>query len=85
MMILLSLVLWGWMWGIGRAMIAVPLLAATNSFCDSFDGLTPSDVLPAASDSLGHGIAVAQAMGTMGVIDFVHRMVIVSIALHRYA
>lgn len=40
-MILLSLVLWGWMWGVGGAIIAVPLLAVTKIFCDSFDSLKP--------------------------------------------
>lgn len=32
--IFLSIVLWGWMWGIGGALIAVPLLAVLKVTCD---------------------------------------------------
>lgn len=38
-MILLSLAIWGWMWGVGGAIIAVPLLAVAKIFCDSFASL----------------------------------------------
>lgn len=32
---------WGWTWGIGGALIAVPLLAATKIVCDHVPGLAP--------------------------------------------
>lgn len=40
-MILLALAIWGWMWGVGGAIIAVPLLAVAKIFCDSFTSLQP--------------------------------------------
>lgn len=40
-MVFLSLVIWGWMWGVGGAIIAVPLLAVTKIYCDSFESLQP--------------------------------------------
>lgn len=38
-MILVSLAVWGWIWGVGGAVIAVPLLAVAKIFCDSFERL----------------------------------------------
>lgn len=37
--ILIALALWGWLWGITGALMAVPLLVATKAFCDHFDEL----------------------------------------------
>ena len=37
--ILIALALWGWLWGIVGALMAVPLLVATKAFCDHFDEL----------------------------------------------
>jgi predicted PurR-regulated permease PerM len=39
MAILIALALWGWLWGIMGALMAVPLLVATKAFCDHFDEL----------------------------------------------
>ncbi len=41
LMILLSIVFWGWIWGIGGALLAVPLLAVGKIFCDRFEKLQP--------------------------------------------
>ena len=38
-MILVSIVIWGWLWGVGGVILAVPLLAVIKIYCDSFDGL----------------------------------------------
>ncbi|REK18795.1 MAG: AI-2E family transporter [Planctomycetota bacterium] len=40
-MIMVFLVVWGWMWGVGGAIIAVPLLAVTKIVCDSFEATMP--------------------------------------------
>lgn len=37
--ILLSVVFWGWMWGIAGSLLAVPLLVAFKIFCDNIDAL----------------------------------------------
>jgi predicted PurR-regulated permease PerM len=38
-MILLSLIFWGWMWGIPGIMLAVPMLAAFKIFCSHVEGM----------------------------------------------
>jgi len=40
-MILLSLLLWGWLWGIIGAVLAVPMLAVFKILCDHIKGLQP--------------------------------------------
>jgi predicted PurR-regulated permease PerM len=37
--ILITLAIWGWLWGIVGAVIAVPLLVCVKVFCDHFEGL----------------------------------------------
>ena len=43
--IFLSIVLWGWMWGIGGALIAVPLLVIIKVTCDYSRPLKPISIL----------------------------------------
>lgn len=40
-MIFVFIVLWGWIWGVGGALIAVPLLATLRIVCDHFESMTP--------------------------------------------
>lgn len=40
-MILLSLLLWGWLWGIAGAVLAVPMLAVFKILCDHIKQLQP--------------------------------------------
>lgn len=37
--IILSMLIWGWLWGIPGALLAVPLLATFKIVCDNIDGL----------------------------------------------
>lgn len=39
--ILIGLVFWWWIWGVGGAFIAVPLLATFKIFCDHIESLAP--------------------------------------------
>jgi len=39
--IVLGLVFWWWLWGVGGAFIAVPLLATFKIFCDHIEALAP--------------------------------------------
>jgi predicted PurR-regulated permease PerM len=39
--ILVGLVFWWWLWGVGGAFIAVPLLATLKIFCDHIESLSP--------------------------------------------
>jgi predicted PurR-regulated permease PerM len=39
--ILIGLVFWWWLWGVGGAFIAVPLLATFKIFCDHIESLAP--------------------------------------------
>jgi predicted PurR-regulated permease PerM len=40
-MILLSLIFWGWMWGIVGVLLAVPILAAFKIFCAHINPMRP--------------------------------------------
>lgn len=39
--ILISMILWGWIWGVGGMLIAVPILAAAKIACDNIQPLQP--------------------------------------------
>ena len=39
--ILVGLVFWWWLWGVGGAFVAVPLLATFKIFCDHIESLAP--------------------------------------------
>ncbi|HEY8258600.1 MAG TPA: AI-2E family transporter [Gemmatimonadales bacterium] len=39
--ILVNLVFWWWLWGVGGAFVAVPLLATFKIFCDHIESLSP--------------------------------------------
>lgn len=43
--ILLSLVFWGWLWGITGALLSVPIAAAIKIVCENIDPLKPISVL----------------------------------------
>ena len=38
--LIIGLMLWGWIWGIGGALFAVPLLVAFKIFCDHVEPLS---------------------------------------------
>jgi len=40
-LVIVYLTFWGWMWGAGGALLAVPLLAATKIYCDQFEKSRP--------------------------------------------
>jgi predicted PurR-regulated permease PerM len=40
-LVILAIILWGWLWGIAGALIAVPLLAAIKITCDHIPRLAP--------------------------------------------
>ncbi|PKO71481.1 MAG: AI-2E family transporter [Betaproteobacteria bacterium HGW-Betaproteobacteria-14] len=60
--ILLSTMLWGWMWGIPGVLIAVPLLVALKIVCDHADGLKPLGML--VSGAGGRDGPIAPALPT---------------------
>jgi predicted PurR-regulated permease PerM len=39
--IFLGIILWGWLWGIAGALLAVPILATFKIFCDNIEPLAP--------------------------------------------
>jgi AI-2 transport protein TqsA len=43
--ILLSLVFWGWLWGITGALLSVPIASAIKIVCENIEGLKPVSVL----------------------------------------
>lgn len=43
--ILLSLVFWGWLWGITGALLSVPIAAAIKICCENIDALKPVSVM----------------------------------------
>lgn len=43
--IIVSLMFWGWIWGIPGALISVPITASIKIVCDSFEALRPIGIL----------------------------------------
>jgi predicted PurR-regulated permease PerM len=43
--VFISLAFWGWMWGVGGALLAVPILAITKVTCDQFERTQPLGTL----------------------------------------
>ena len=41
MLIFVSLLFWGWLWGVAGALIAVPVLVVVKILCDHFEKLHP--------------------------------------------
>jgi predicted PurR-regulated permease PerM len=39
--VFLSLIIWGWLWGVPGAMLAVPLVMTFKIFCDDIQALAP--------------------------------------------
>jgi len=39
--LILAIMIWGWIWGVGGALLAVPLLAAFTIMCDHLEPLHP--------------------------------------------
>ena len=50
--ILLSLVFWGWLWGIVGALLSVPIAAAIKIVCENIDALRPISVLMGTGKNL---------------------------------
>ena len=59
--ILLALAFWTWIWGIGGAIIAVPLLVAFKVFCDRMEGFNRIGEFLAARDAVRNGAAETEA------------------------
>ena len=46
--VILSILFWGWLWGIAGGLMAAPLLAVMKIVCDQFESLRPWGVLLSA-------------------------------------
>ncbi len=40
-MVFVSMLLWGWIWGVVGALMAVPILMTFKIFCDHIEALAP--------------------------------------------
>jgi AI-2 transport protein TqsA len=40
-LVLVSVIIWGWMWGFAGMLLAVPLLASAKIVCERIDTLRP--------------------------------------------
>ncbi len=49
--ILLSLIFWGWLWGIIGALLSVPIAVAIKIVCENFEALKPISILMGAGKS----------------------------------
>ena len=41
MLVLLSIIFWGWLWGIAGIIVGVPILAAFKIFCAHIESMEP--------------------------------------------
>ena len=54
--VFLTVVLWGWLWGIPGALVAVPFLVVFKVICENFEGLeTIANFLGKSDEKLGSG------------------------------
>jgi len=51
--VLISLVFWGWLWGITGAILAVPIASTIKIVCENFEGLKPISMMMGSGRSLG--------------------------------
>ncbi len=51
--VLLSLVFWGWLWGIVGAILAVPIASTIKIVCENFEGLKPISMMMGSGRGLG--------------------------------
>lgn len=63
-LVFLSIVVWGWMWGIMGVFLSVPILIAARMACEGYDGLQPLAMIlgaevPKAEESTDTGEAKA--------------------------
>jgi predicted PurR-regulated permease PerM len=49
--VLLSLVFWGWLWGVTGALLSVPIASAIKIFCANFEPLRPISILMGSGKS----------------------------------
>ena len=62
--VLISLVFWGWLWGIVGALLSTPIAAAIKIVCENIEGLRPISVLMGSGRSLRKAaIASASSKG----------------------
>ena len=52
--ILLSLVFWGWLWGITGALLSVPIAAAIKIVCENIEALKPVSVMMGTGRNIPH-------------------------------
>ncbi len=52
--ILLSLVFWGWLWGIVGALLSVPIAAAIKIVCENIEALKPISVMMGSGKNIPH-------------------------------
>ena len=64
--VLLSVVFWGWLWGIAGALIAVPLLVVIKVICEKVEGLSAIAEFLAAHDPRDRDAEEPTAVGTNG-------------------
>ena len=67
LVVLLAVVFWGWLWGIGGAIIGVPLTMAIVLICQEFDSLRNVAVLLSQPRVLDDATIVEQAQPTQSV------------------
>ena len=52
--VLLSLLFWGWLWGVVGALLAIPITAAIKIVCENFSELRPISVMMGSGKAYKH-------------------------------
>jgi len=52
--VLVSLLFWGWLWGVAGALLAVPITAAIKIVCENFTALRPISVMMGSGKAYRH-------------------------------
>jgi len=59
--VILAILFWGWLWGIGGGLLAAPLLTVFKIICDQFESMRPVAALLSVGESAVHSGLIGQA------------------------
>lgn len=66
-LVFISIVFWGWMWGIMGVFLSIPILIATRMACEHYEGLMPLAYILGAEEPEAEGSTATQPATTTSI------------------